>query len=48
MREVEAALRGLLHEGDDEATIKWVKSELYASYKRGQASPREKVTTEVP
>ncbi len=48
MREVEAKLRELLHEGDDEATIKWVKSELYASYKRGQASPREKVTTEVP
>ncbi len=31
MREVEATLRDLLHEGDDEATIKWVKSELYAS-----------------
>ncbi len=48
MREVEAKLRELLHEGDDGETVKWVKAELYASYKRGQASPREKVTTEVP
>ena len=41
MREVEETLRDLLREGNDGETIKWVKAELYASYRRGKASPGE-------
>ena len=50
MREAEATLRDLLQEGDDDQTVKWVKAELYASYKRGQVNqaegprPRKKAT----